>query len=905
MKVQSTKNINRRDFLKTSSAMAAIGGLGMKLYGGEIVDAFAAPAKATGQDEWKLSYCAGCIWPFCSSKVHVKDGVAVELEGNPDNPYNQGTLCLRGQAQLGNLYNPYRVKTPVKRTNPKKGRDEDPGWVEISWEEAFDTIAKKMKPVIEKDPRRFVVRMGFASSLNESRLASICFPAAVGSPNSNMIAGALCAVHYTPKVYHGTYVDKVDLQRCNYLITAGKTIGPNYGQASGPCRALPDALERGMKLVVVDPRCSSEASKGEWVPIRPATDLAFGLGFAHTMVHEIGRLDFNFLKVHTNAPYLIGEDGLYVRDLETGKPLVWDSVDQVAKTFDDPSRKDYALEGKFEIDGKAAAPAFEKLKEHLKPYTPEWAEEITSVPAATIRRLASEFVEAAQIGSTIVIDGIELPYRPVAFVAERGVASHVGGRHAHLITGLISALVGANDVPGSVIGLYPGAGKVFAQPGPDGTLLNPGEKMTHYYKGRPWEWPVNTSELKGMYPIAHSAPQMAMKVIKDPHKYGLEYEFDVMMIYGENSIMNVADGDDTIEAYNSVPFTFSIAYHYDETTLLADIVLPEASNYEREQVAESHPVQSGDDSTLSVSGVVYKRPVVDKVYDSLQSEEIVTELADRLGILYGEGGLNDINNKFHSIKPEYALDLNKRYTFDEIIDHRMKSKYGPEIGLDYLREHGMYHVRLPLSSAFYYTDYPDDQTRVPIYFHDLYAVGVELKKNMQSVGLELPPNWPEDKKDLFWNKYQPLPLWEDSHLFTAPAEFDLFVVNWRALGRNLGIGGMDDNPFLRELYSKLEYGATCFFMNTATAASKGLKNGDKVIIESQHGGKIEGQLFVTQTIHPEVIGTAGNGGRYSKYMNPVSQAGVNFNQLITAKEGFIDSTSGVIDISARVKIVKA
>src|SRR5450759_615477 len=84
------------------------------------------------REEWKTTGCRMCgnkAW--CTLRVKVCDGVAVNIEGDPTNPVSQGKLCSRGQASIYNLYNPYRVKAPMKRTNPKKGLDQDPGWVEI------------------------------------------------------------------------------------------------------------------------------------------------------------------------------------------------------------------------------------------------------------------------------------------------------------------------------------------------------------------------------------------------------------------------------------------------------------------------------------------------------------------------------------------------------------------------------------------------------------------------------------------------------------------------------------------------------------------------------------------------------------------------------------------------------
>ena len=83
--------------------------------------------------EWKPVMCKLCgnkTW--CSAQAYVKDGVMLSVAGDPENTASGGKLCNRGQAAMMNVYNPYRVKAPMKRTNPKKGLDEDPGWVEIT-----------------------------------------------------------------------------------------------------------------------------------------------------------------------------------------------------------------------------------------------------------------------------------------------------------------------------------------------------------------------------------------------------------------------------------------------------------------------------------------------------------------------------------------------------------------------------------------------------------------------------------------------------------------------------------------------------------------------------------------------------------------------------------------------------
>ena len=89
------------------------------------------------------STCQGCT-SWCPVQVKVSDGRAIKLRGNPYSKATHGTICPRPHLALQQLYDPDRIKMPMKRTNPKKGRDEDPGFVPISWDEAMETLADRM-----------------------------------------------------------------------------------------------------------------------------------------------------------------------------------------------------------------------------------------------------------------------------------------------------------------------------------------------------------------------------------------------------------------------------------------------------------------------------------------------------------------------------------------------------------------------------------------------------------------------------------------------------------------------------------------------------------------------------------------------------------------------------------------
>ena len=377
-------------------------------------------------DAWIPSTCALC-YGNCSILAHRVDGVVVKIEGNPESEIGRGRLCGKGVSGIMTHYDPNRLTKPLRRTNPKKGFDEDPRWKEISWDEAIDEIATMLKRVREDDPRKLLVQR--TTTVLACFIPFKAFAAAFGTPNLS-VGGALhCGngSHLISGIMHSSWSMVPDFEYCNYAIYFGASKGHAAGHAANSnMRLAADARVRGMKMVVVDPMANFAAAKAtEWLPIRVGTDAALALAMCNVMVNELGVYDGPYLQAKTNGPYLIGPDKLYVRDPETKKPLVWDVASNAARPYTDAKSADMALEGDFEAQGIRCQPAFQKLKDHLKRFTPEWAERITTVPAANIRRLGTEFAHEARIGSTIVVDGVTLPYRPVAAIVFRGVNRHL------------------------------------------------------------------------------------------------------------------------------------------------------------------------------------------------------------------------------------------------------------------------------------------------------------------------------------------------------------------------------------------------------------------------------------------------------------------------------------------------
>lgn len=141
--------ISRRGFVAASGAVALGAGLGATATGCSSGGGAAKGGDAQKEDKWVPTTCNMCF-NQCSILAHVVDGKVVELKGNPDSPVGRGHICAKGASGIMQLYDPNRITKPMKRTNPKKGFDQDPGWEEISWDEAYELVNKNISEAIER-----------------------------------------------------------------------------------------------------------------------------------------------------------------------------------------------------------------------------------------------------------------------------------------------------------------------------------------------------------------------------------------------------------------------------------------------------------------------------------------------------------------------------------------------------------------------------------------------------------------------------------------------------------------------------------------------------------------------------------------------------------------------------------
>lgn len=828
---------------------------------------------SVSEGTWISSVCSMC-YGGCSIRVKVVDGAVRKIEGNPDSPLGSGRLCAKGTSGIMTLYDPSRINYPLKRTNPEKGKGIDPGWERISWDEALDIIAQKMKKIHQDDPRKLFC-MGTTTCASMMRNSVRSFTVSFGTPNFFSGGGGLhCGngAHQVAGQTHASWSIVPDFDYCNYVIYFGASKGHAAGHAGNAnAQLVSDARSRGMKMVVVDPLGfqGAAAKATEWVPIIPGTDTALAIAMVNVLINELGIYDAEFLKYKTNASYLIGPDGKYVRDTASGKPLVWDANAGEPKGYDDPAG-DLALEGSYEVQGVKSRPAFDLLKEHVRKYTPEKAEEITKIPARTIRRIAREFGEAAQIGSKIVIDGHELPYRPVSTIYFRGAQGHKNSLYACIAIDTLNFVVGAADMPGGTLGFCPaglghpetGRPAFYPKAGLDG-LLVAGMWMSPHtpYPIREPAQP-RTMGLGEMFPFALSSPFMVSSDQEEMwEKIGLPYRPEMILDHGSNPIMSVGNDETVINSVKKIPFIVVSELYLNEFTDFADIVLPDTCYLERLESAPNHPPILNHPAGMGRWGWPIRQPAIKPLYERRDFAEVLLELAKRIGI---SSNYYATLNLMQGIESPYRLEMEGDYTWEEVCDRQLKSHFGEEKGLEWFKKHGL--ISWPKKAEeVYWRAFTN--ARAPIYWEFILTAGEKVGPIAQKYGIDFVESY-----------FKPLPEWNPccSHEVKDP-EFDVWGIYYRDIMHTNSF--TMQNVWLDEASTRDAY-IYYINLNKSTAARKGIKDGDWICLESVKGRKVWGKANLSEAIHPEVLAVAGCTGHWSKDQ-PIARAkGTFFNALL-------------------------
>jgi anaerobic selenocysteine-containing dehydrogenase len=839
-----------------------------------------SPVSHSGEDVWIPSVCRVCS-NCCGINVHRKNGVVVKIEGLAGSPHNGGRLCAKGLAAIMSIYDPARPQRPLIRTNSQKGIGVDPKWREICWHEALDIVARDVSKLMAEDPRKLVILRG----VGEPDWVGSCvdaFAKTVGTPN--FAGGPFFATHVDAcYLINGTMHVEIDVPRCRYLLLFGAQRGAAVNHdAMRAAKEMAEARRRGMRLVVVDPICSPIASKAdEWIPIRPGTDGALALSMMHVLLNELGICDQSFLRNQTNAPYLVGVDGHYLRDRTTQKPLVWDECSGHPRPFDETNAP--ALEGGFEIEGRSCEPAFAKLKKHLQVYVPENAARITTVPPERIRQMARDFGQAASIGSTIMLEGKSMPYRPVcSFCDSRGLSSHQFGMWACMNVHMLNLLVGALDVPGGCLStnvLGPGE-KLRVEESADGLVVGPGD-VRSYPARRPRR--PETINLRELFPTgrAMGTIMMGLSLVHRPEL--LPYKPEVLMLNNFNMMMSGVDPAMLAQAVDKFRLVVFLGDKLTETAEFADIVLPLHQHAQR----LDFPMNSmrgwinGDQWYYTL-----RQPVVAEETQAKHPVEVYTELAKRLGKL--EPFMERFNTGL-GLKAEYRMEVTRTHSVEEIMERHIKSTLGAGFGLEQLRQKGF--IAFPRTLAEKFPRALKKLPRVPLYFEFLLDTGAQLEKAATEVGLAV------DSRS-----FEALPLWHPcAAQEEAPHEYDLIAVNYKLPFHSYNM--TQDNPWLAEIAARHPY-AYKVMINAQTATDKGIADGDPLLIETPGGVTAQGVAKVSECIHPEVIGIASCFGHWAKARSTARGQGIHFNSLIPFGLRQIDPMAGLMDACVKVKVSK-
>lgn len=313
---------------------------------------------AAAQTETFKSACRMCHGG-CGALIHVADGAITKIEGDPENPMNKGKLCPLGAASLQQVYNPRRLKYPMRRVGARgEGR-----WQRITWDEAYDEMAEKIREATEQHGAESIW-VGTGTGRHHFAYVSR-FANAIGTPNWCEPGTAQC---FRPRV-HGSVLTMGQLPICTYTEDALPDLILFWGHNplySGPDGELGfgvrEALARKPKTIVVDPRETLLAKRADiWLQLRPGTDDALALAMLNVIIEE-GLEDKEFV-----ARWCHG---------------------------------------------------FNELADRVKQFTPEWAEPITWVSAEKIRAAARLF---AQTKPSMLEWGCAIEHTPACFQTVRAL----------------------------------------------------------------------------------------------------------------------------------------------------------------------------------------------------------------------------------------------------------------------------------------------------------------------------------------------------------------------------------------------------------------------------------------------------------------------------------------------------
>ncbi len=617
-KTENTTRKSRKSFLK-QTLMAGSGlGLGSVFASGlntlKASDRTGEKPRAGQNGRWEASACLGCT-SWCSVQVYVQDGRATRVRGNPNSKVNGENICVRGHMGLQQVYDPDRLKTPMKRTNPDKGRGVDPGFVPITWEEAIDTIAEKIMELRRnEETHKFMVTRGRYTYLRD--ILYDRFPKIIGSPN-NISHSAICAEaeKFGPYYTEGIWAYRqYDVRNARYVLCWGADPIATNRQVSHYNNAWGEVLSRA-KVAAVEPRLSATAAKSdEWLPVKPGEDGALAVAMAHVILTR----------------------GLWYR------PFVGDFKDG---------------KNRFRTGRTVNENTFEEIYTHglvrwwnleLKDRTPEWAAGKAGVPADQIERVAIDFARAAP--------------QAICWVGG-GPTMQVRGAYNSMATHALNGLVGSVDNKGGTLASNPEYSQGFpsVEPYLDDIARKGIAKPKIDQRGY-LEYPA----LKG----GSSGGGVVTNRTADGILDGDPYDIKMIIAYFNNFAFSNPGSNRWEKAMEKIPFNVHITTHVAEYSMFCDIILPATHHmFERhgfmKSIGNAH------------RQLPLNRPVIDRVWDSKTDETEVTWLiAEKLA---EKGFPNMLDHYKQYRDPETGAEPKNEKEFDlYALKHATRDLWDPD-----------------------------------------------------------------------------------------------------------------------------------------------------------------------------------------------------------------------------------
>ncbi|WP_438290751.1 molybdopterin-dependent oxidoreductase [Streptomyces sp. HUAS TT7] len=555
----------------------------------------------------KHGFCTLCK-SRCGAIFTVEDGRLTGVRPDPAHPMG-AALCPKGRSAPEIAHSTRRLTAPLRRTNPKT--DPDPGWVEITWDEAMAEIAGKLAAIAaESGPEAvaFAVATPSGTAVSDATEWIERFVRNFGSPNT-VYSAEICNWHkdFAHAFTFGAPISPPDYAHADLALLWGFNPAKTWLAQSA---AVSAAQARGMKLAVVDPRRSTSALRADhWLRVRPGTDAALALGLAHLLIQQ-GTYDEEFVRSWTNGPLLVRRDtgrflragelaeaadaeGFVVHDLTTGRLEAYDTRRAAVR----PER--FALFGEVEVrtgDGArvVCVPAFQEYADACARWPVEKVARTTWIPEGEIRALAAE------IGAA----------RSVTYYGWTGVGQSANASQTERALATLYALTGSFDAEG---------GNHVAPPPPYNTATNPGQfapgqrakalGLDRHPLGPPASGYINAGDL--CRAIEHQQP----------------YAVRALVAFGSNLVVAQPDSDRVARALRQLEFQVHLDLFANPTSTTADIVLPVNSAYEREAL------RFGFEIDHRAQEQVQLRPrMVEPQGASRSDTEVVFDLARRLGM---------------------------------------------------------------------------------------------------------------------------------------------------------------------------------------------------------------------------------------------------------------------------------